>query len=83
MIIKVTIPNQIQLKVAPRLKSMFFSGKGEIHYIGGAEILPPPLNAEEESKAIPLPSPAVSPEPDAVSIASVLGSVTERYLLAI
>ena len=52
MIIKVTIPNQIQLKVAPRLKSMFFSGKGEIHYIGGAEILPPPLNAEEESKAI-------------------------------
>lgn len=52
MIIKVNIPNQIQLKVAPRLKSMFFSRQGEIHYIGGAEILPPPLNAEEESKAI-------------------------------
>lgn len=52
MIIKVTIPNQIQLKVAPRLKSMFFSQKGEIHYIGGAEILPPPLNAEEEQRAI-------------------------------
>lgn len=52
MIIKVTIPNQIQLKVAPRFKSMFFSQKGEIHYIGGAEILPPPLNAEEESRAI-------------------------------
>ena len=31
---------------------MFFSKKGEIHYIGGAEILPPPLNAEEENKAI-------------------------------
>ncbi len=52
MIIKVTIPHQIQLKVAPRLKSMFFSKKGEIHYIGGAEILPPPLSAEEEAKAI-------------------------------
>ena len=52
MIIKVTIPHQIQLKVAPRFKSMFFSQKGEIHYIGGAEILPPPLNAEEETKAI-------------------------------
>ena len=52
MIIKVNIPNQIQLKVAPRLKSMFFSRQGEIHYIGGAEILPPPLNAEEESRAI-------------------------------
>ena len=52
MIIKVTIPHQIQLKVAPKFKSMFFSKKGEIHYIGGAEILPPPLNAEEESRAI-------------------------------
>lgn len=35
MIIKVTIPNQIQLKVAPKLRSMFFAQKGEIHYIGG------------------------------------------------
>ncbi|MBR5510339.1 MAG: RNA polymerase sporulation sigma factor SigE [Lachnospiraceae bacterium] len=52
MIIKVTIPHQIQLKVAPKFKSMIFSKKGEIHYIGGAEILPPPLNAEEESRAI-------------------------------
>lgn len=52
MIIKVTIPHQIQLKVAPKFKSMFFSQKGEIHYIGGAEILPPPLNAEEENRAI-------------------------------
>ena len=27
MIIKVTIPHQIQLKVAPKFKSMFFSKK--------------------------------------------------------
>ena len=52
MIIKVTIPNQIQLKVAPKLRSMFFVQKGEIHYIGGAEILPAPFNAEEENRAI-------------------------------
>ena len=52
MIIKVTIPNQIQLKVAPKLRSMFFAQKGEIHYIGGAEILPAPFNAEEENRAI-------------------------------
>ena len=52
MIIKVPIPNQIQLKVAPKLRSMFFAQKGEIHYIGGAEILPAPFNAEEESRAI-------------------------------
>ena len=52
MIIKVTIPHQVQLKVAPRLKSMIFAREGEIHYIGGTEIFPPPLNAEEEARAI-------------------------------
>ena len=52
MIIKVAIPNQIQLKVVPRFKSMFLDQKGEIHYIGGSEILPPPLNPMEESEAI-------------------------------
>ena len=52
MIIKVAIPNQIQLKVVPRFKSMFLAQKGEMHYIGGSEILPPPLNPVEESEAI-------------------------------
>ena len=52
MIIKVTIPHQVQLKVAPRLKSMIFAREGEIHYIGGTEILPPPFNAEDEARAI-------------------------------
>ena len=52
MIIKVAIPNQIQLKVVPRFKSMFLAQIGEIHYIGGSEILPPPLNPVEESEAI-------------------------------
>ena len=42
----------MQLNVAPRLKSMIFAREGEIHYIGGTEILPPPLNAEEEARAI-------------------------------
>ena len=31
---------------------MFLAQKGEIHYIGGSEILPPPLNPVEESEAI-------------------------------
>ena len=52
MIIKVAIPNQIQLKVVPRFKSMFLAQKGEIHYIGGSEILPQPLNPVEDSEAI-------------------------------
>ena len=52
MIIKVAIPNQIQLKVVPRFKSMFLAQKGEIHYIGGAEILPAPLTIEEEEQVM-------------------------------
>ena len=52
MIIKVAIPNQIQLKVVPRFKSMFLAQKGEIHYIGGAEILPAPLTMEEEEQVM-------------------------------
>ncbi|WP_300656608.1 RNA polymerase sporulation sigma factor SigE [uncultured Acetatifactor sp.] len=31
---------------------MLLRGKGEIHYIGGAEVLPPPLEMEKESKVI-------------------------------
>ena len=27
-------------------------GKGEIHYIGGSEVLPPPLNAEKEKQVL-------------------------------
>ena len=52
MIIKVAIPNQIQLKVVPRFKSMFLAQKGEIHYIGGAEVLPSPLEPEEERACV-------------------------------
>ena len=28
------------------------AGKGEIHYIGGSEVLPPPLNAEKEKQVL-------------------------------
>ena len=52
MIIKVAIPNQIQLKVVPRFKSMFLAQKGEIHYIGGSEILPPPFTAGQEQELL-------------------------------
>lgn len=52
MVIKIAIPNRFQLKVIPGLKSVLFSKKGDIHYIGGTEVLPPPLNQEEELKMI-------------------------------
>ena len=40
------------LKVIPDFRSLFFSDKKDIHYIGGSDILPAPLETEEERKAI-------------------------------
>lgn len=41
----------------PKIKTMIFPGifrkkKDEVHYIGGAEILPPPLAGEDEAVCI-------------------------------
>ena len=52
MMIKVAVPHRFKLKVVPDFRTFFFPDKREIHYIGGADILPAPLDLEEESKAI-------------------------------
>lgn len=52
MVIKVSIPNRFQLKIIPGLRSVFFSKKGDIHYIGGTEILPPPLTPAQEQEIL-------------------------------
>lgn len=52
MVIKVSIPNKMQLKVVPTLRSLIFARQGDIHYIGGTEVLPPPLSAEREMELI-------------------------------
>ena len=53
MIIKVSINNGLSLKIVSSLKNLFFaSGEGEVHYIGVHEVLPPPLEAYEETCAI-------------------------------
>ena len=49
MIIKVSVPNQFQFKAIPSFKTMLLQKQGEIHYIGGADILPPPLESEAEA----------------------------------
>jgi len=51
MILKVAIPGKMKLKVIQR-ENLLFQKKGEIHYIGGAEVLPPPLELEQENKVI-------------------------------
>ena len=52
MVIKVAVPHQFKLKVIPDLKTLFFVDRKDIHYIGGSDILPAPLEAAAEKKAI-------------------------------
>ena len=50
MIFKVSIPGKIQFKITTRREQNFLmSRQGEIHYIGGTEVLPPPLETEKEN----------------------------------
>ena len=52
MIIKVAVPHQFKLRVIPDFRTLFFPDKKDIHYIGGSEILPAPLDIEEEARQI-------------------------------
>ena len=52
MIIKVAVPHQFKLRVIPDFRTLFFPDKKDIHYIGGSEILPAPLDTEEEARQI-------------------------------
>lgn len=50
--IKVAMPNQFKMKMAVPFRTILFPERGEVHYIGGADVLPPPLEAEEEGRVI-------------------------------
>ena len=52
MVIKVSISSRFQFKTIPSFKTMLFQREGEVHYIGGADILPAPLDNEEENRMI-------------------------------
>lgn len=54
MIVKVSVPNRFQLKTIPSFRTVLLPKQGEVHYIGGADILPAPLEAMEESRMISL-----------------------------
>ena len=43
--------NRVRFTVINNMKSLFHPQR-EIHYIGGAEVLPPPLPAKEEMECI-------------------------------
>ena len=46
------MPKKLQLNVIPDLRTFLFPDGGEIHYIGGSDILPAPLEADDEARAI-------------------------------
>ncbi len=52
MIVKVSIPGRMQFKTRPSFYTLFMQKEGEIHYIGGADILPAPLEAKQEQEMI-------------------------------
>lgn len=52
MVVKVTVPQQFKLKVIPDIRNLFLGGHSEIHYIGGTEVLPPPLEGAKEVQII-------------------------------
>ncbi|WP_313075165.1 RNA polymerase sporulation sigma factor SigE [Lacrimispora sp.] len=54
MIIKVSVPNRFQFKAIPTFRTLMMPSQGEIHYIGGADILPAPLDNEKEAQIIGL-----------------------------
>ncbi len=52
MVVKIAMPKKFQLRIMPDFKSWFCEKQGDIHYIGGAEVLPPPLEPDEEAAII-------------------------------
>lgn len=54
MYLKVSVPEHFQFRVVSTLRDLLWRNDSEIHYIGGAEVLPPPLSGEEEADCIRL-----------------------------
>lgn len=52
MLLKISIPNKFQFRVIPDFRNVIFPQRGDIHYIGGAEVLPAPLSPEEETQTV-------------------------------
>lgn len=52
MYIKVSMANHFKLRVIPTVQNVMFSKQGDVHYIGGSEVLPPPLEPAREAEVI-------------------------------
>lgn len=52
MVVKVAATDRFQFKVIPTIRNICMLKQGDVHYIGGTEVLPAPLEAQEEAEAI-------------------------------
>lgn len=52
MYLKVMMPKRFQFRMVPSFKNFPLDRKGDIHYIGGADVLPAPLEPAEEAEVI-------------------------------
>ena len=52
MLLSVSVQNKFHFRMIPNLAALLLGKYGEIHYIGGSEVLPPPFSMEEEAEAI-------------------------------
>ena len=52
MVFKVAIPGKLQFKLYRREPGFLWARQGDVHYIGGSEVLPPPLEIEKENAVI-------------------------------
>ena len=54
MIMKISIPNKFRFKKVSGLKNLLMYNKAgnDVHYIGGTDILPPPLSPAKEKEAL-------------------------------
>lgn len=52
MLLRVSIPNKFQFRVIPNFRTMFLHQRSDMHYIGGADVLPAPLGQEQEAELL-------------------------------
>ena len=52
MVVKHSVTNQFKFRVIPDIRTFLFPNQKDVHYIGGSDILPAPLDSKEETKAI-------------------------------
>ena len=52
MVFRMELPEYIQFRVVKTFSAFWDEKEGDIHYIGGTDVLPPPLEMDEENEMI-------------------------------